>query len=113
MPAADVHPIFLRVPREEIGYVKFIFESYEDVAITRTLDRHARTDGDGAARLSSARLCLDGYYGQNHAWVPGFWRRPVVVVAPRSFGYDHRYDVPRNDFRRDDHRNDFRQDVRR
>ena len=39
--ALDVTPIFLRVPREEIGYVKFIFESYEDVAITRTLDRRA------------------------------------------------------------------------
>jgi hypothetical protein len=34
-------PIFVRVPREEIGYVKFIFESYEDVAVTRTLDRRA------------------------------------------------------------------------
>ena len=43
MPAADVYPIFLRVPRAEIGYVKFIFESYEDVALTRTLDRRAAT----------------------------------------------------------------------
>jgi hypothetical protein len=43
MPSADVHPIFLRVPRAEIGYVKFIFESYEDVAVTRTLDRRAAT----------------------------------------------------------------------
>jgi hypothetical protein len=41
--AADVEPIFLRVPREEIGYVKFVFESYEDVAVTRTLDRRAAT----------------------------------------------------------------------
>jgi hypothetical protein len=41
MPCADVVPIFLRVPREEIGYVKFIVESYEDVAVTRTLDRRA------------------------------------------------------------------------
>lgn len=39
--AADVQPIFLRVPREEIAYVKFVFESYEGVAVTRTLDRHA------------------------------------------------------------------------
>ena len=43
MPAADVHPIFLRLPRAEIGYVKFIFESYEDVAVTRTLDRRTAT----------------------------------------------------------------------
>jgi hypothetical protein len=36
----DVVPIFLRVPRAEIGYVKFIFESYEGIAVVRTLDRH-------------------------------------------------------------------------
>ena len=39
--AADVEPIFLHVPREEIAYVKFVLESYEGVAVTRTLDRHA------------------------------------------------------------------------
>jgi hypothetical protein len=38
---ADVEPIFLHVPREQIAYVKFVFESYEGVAVTRTLDRHA------------------------------------------------------------------------
>jgi hypothetical protein len=38
---SDVVPIFLRVPRAEIGYVKFIFESYEGIAVVRTLDRHA------------------------------------------------------------------------
>jgi hypothetical protein len=37
----DVVPIFLRVPRAEVAYVKFIVESYEGVAVTRTLDRHA------------------------------------------------------------------------
>jgi len=36
----DVVPIFLMVPRAEIGYVKFIFESYEGVAVLRTIDRH-------------------------------------------------------------------------
>lgn len=41
VPGGDVEPIFLHVPREEIAYVKCIFESYEDVAVTRTLDRHA------------------------------------------------------------------------
>ena len=39
--AADVVPIFLQVPRAEIGYVKFIFESYEGVAVLRTIDRRA------------------------------------------------------------------------
>jgi hypothetical protein len=37
----DVVPIFLSVPRAEIGYVKFIFESYEGVAVLRTIDRRA------------------------------------------------------------------------
>ena len=40
MVGPDVEPIFLCVPRQEIAYVKFIFESYEGVAVTRTLDRH-------------------------------------------------------------------------
>lgn len=55
----------------------------------------------------------DGYYGQNRAWVPGFWRRPAVIVAPHSSRYDRRYVSPRNSFRHDDHRNDFRHDNRR
>ena len=40
-PSPDVVPIFLRVPRPEIAYVKFVFESYEGVGVVRTLDRHA------------------------------------------------------------------------
>jgi hypothetical protein len=51
---------------------------------------------------------VDGYYGRNHVWVPGFWRRPAAVVAPHSFTDDHR-----NDSQRDDHQNDFRHDFRR
>ncbi len=43
MPHADVVPIFLHVPRAEIAYVKFVFESYEGIAVMRTLDRHAAT----------------------------------------------------------------------
>lgn len=35
----DVVPVFLVVPRTEIGYVKFIFESYEGLAVLRTIDR--------------------------------------------------------------------------
>src|SRR5262249_35807184 len=39
-PGSDVVPILLRVPRAEVAYVKFVFESYEGVAVCRTLDRH-------------------------------------------------------------------------
>lgn len=34
----DVIPILLRVPRRDIAYVKFVIESYEGVAVTRTVD---------------------------------------------------------------------------
>src|SRR5436309_2644887 len=37
----DVVPIYLALPPREIAYVKFVFESYEGVAVVRTLDRHA------------------------------------------------------------------------
>jgi hypothetical protein len=37
MPS-DVVPIRLRVARHDIAYVKFVIESYEGVAVTRTLD---------------------------------------------------------------------------
>jgi hypothetical protein len=40
-PSLDVVPIWLRLPRREIAYVKFIFESYEGVAVCRTIDPNA------------------------------------------------------------------------
>jgi len=33
--------IKVRVARADIAFVKFIFESYEGIAVVRTLDRHA------------------------------------------------------------------------
>jgi hypothetical protein len=36
-----VELIFLRVARPDIAFVKFVFESYEGVAVVRTLDRRA------------------------------------------------------------------------
>jgi hypothetical protein len=35
----DLHAIYLETPPEHIAYVKFIFESYEEVGIIRTADR--------------------------------------------------------------------------
>lgn len=37
---------------------------------------------------------VDGYYGPNGFWVPGFWRAPVVVAGPRYYG--PRYIEPRH-----------------
>ena len=38
--AMKLHEIYLELPSEQIAYVKFIFESYEDVGIIRTVDRN-------------------------------------------------------------------------
>lgn len=53
----ELHLIYLEIPPEHIAYVKFIFESYEEVGIIRTVDRQkavivllAMPDFAGAAR---------------------------------------------------------------
>ena len=38
---SDLELIFLRVARPDVALIKFLFESYEGVAVVRTLDRHA------------------------------------------------------------------------
>lgn len=38
---AQLEPIFLRLPPRDIALVKFLFESYEGVAVVRTLDADA------------------------------------------------------------------------
>ncbi len=35
-----VVPIFIRIAASDIALLKFLFESYEGVAVVRTLDRH-------------------------------------------------------------------------
>ncbi len=40
-PQTSIHTIYLRVRPVDIALVKFLFESYEEIAIVRTLDRHA------------------------------------------------------------------------
>ncbi len=35
----DLHEIYLEIAPEHIAYIKFIFESYEEVGIIRTVDR--------------------------------------------------------------------------
>jgi hypothetical protein len=35
----DLHDIYLEIPPEHIAYIKFVFESYEEVGIIRTVDR--------------------------------------------------------------------------
>jgi hypothetical protein len=40
MAVMELDVIYLEIPPEHIAYVKFIFESYEEVGIIRTVDRH-------------------------------------------------------------------------
>jgi uncharacterized protein DUF4911 len=35
----EMHAIYLEIPPEHIAYIKFIFESYEELGIIRTVDR--------------------------------------------------------------------------
>jgi len=63
----DVFPIYLRLPPREIAYVKYVFESYETVAVVRTIDRRAATlvvlvvpDFADAARAAVASLVAEG-----------------------------------------------------
>ncbi len=35
----ELHEIYLEIPPEHIAYIKFIFESYEEVGIIRTVER--------------------------------------------------------------------------
>ena len=74
----DVVPIYLRRPPREIAYVKFVFESYETVAVVRTIDRHAATlvvlvvpDFADAARAAVASLVAEGACEETSA-PPGF-----------------------------------------
>lgn len=39
--SAEILPIYLRVDPRDIAYLKFLFESYDEVGIVRTLDRRA------------------------------------------------------------------------
>ncbi len=39
-PGNRIHARYLRVAPADIAFVKFVFESYEDVGIVRTVDRH-------------------------------------------------------------------------
>jgi hypothetical protein len=41
MSSTDVVSIYLRVDPSDIGLIKFVIESYEGVAIVRTVDRKA------------------------------------------------------------------------
>lgn len=63
----EVVPFYLALLPREIAYVKFVFESYEGVAVVRTLDRRAAllvvlaaADFEATARAIIASLVEEG-----------------------------------------------------
>ncbi len=74
---ADVEAIFLHVPREEIAYVKFVVESYDGVAVTRTLDRFAAV---------MALLIAPDFVPQARAIVAGLATEAGCREIPRPAG---------------------------
>lgn len=41
LPKSSVEVLYLRIAPADIAFIKFIFESYEEVGLIRTIDRHA------------------------------------------------------------------------
>jgi Domain of unknown function (DUF4911) len=86
----DVVPIYLHLPPREIAYVKFVFESYEGVAVVRTLDRHTATlvvlaapDFEAEARAVIAGLSAEGAC-EEIAEPPGYDGDPLGDPRPLS-----------------------------
>jgi len=79
---ADVIAIYLALPPREIAYVKFVFESYEGVAVVRTLDRHAATLVVLAVPdfEADARRIIDAFVAEGIC---------AVTDAPPGFDGDH------------------------
>ena len=92
---ADVVPICLLLPPHEIAYVKFVFESYDGVAVVRTLERHAARlvvlaapDFEAAARAVVRSLVEEGACAETGP-PPGFdgdWLGPEEGDRPRAEG---------------------------
>ena len=85
---ADVVPIYLALAPREIAYVKFLFESYEGVAVVRTLDRHA-------ARL--VVLVAPDFEGQARAVVRTLVEEGACVETAPPAGFDGDWLGPEED----------------
>jgi len=74
-----VVPICLALPPREIAYVKFVFESYEGVAVVRTLDRHT-------ARL--VVLAVPDFLAQARAVIAALVAEGVCTECDPPAGFD-------------------------
>lgn len=73
--------IYLRLAPEDIALVKFVFESYEEVGVVRTLDRHAAT---------IVALVARDFLADAHAIIADLQTRArlEVIDAPPNAGED-------------------------
>ena len=76
-----LEPIFLRLAPVDIALVKFVFESYEEVGIIRTIDRHAAVIVALVSRdfLADARAIIADLQGRV---------RLEIIAAPAEAGED-------------------------
>jgi hypothetical protein len=72
--SAGIQPVFLRVHPRDIALAKFLIESYEDIAIVRTLDRREAV---------IVVLAVDDFVADVHAVVEDLCRMvPCEVIPP-------------------------------
>lgn len=79
---AALHPVFVRVAPEQIVYLKFILESYEDLGVVRTLNA---SSGDLVV------LALESTHEDTTALLQALSREiPLQLIDPRmvSLGPD-------------------------
>jgi hypothetical protein len=66
--------VYLETPPEQIAYIKFIFESYEEIGIIRTIDRK---------RAIIALLAVEDYIGAARELLAALKQEVPLVEIPR------------------------------
>ena len=66
--------VYLETPPEQIAYIKFIFESYEEIGIIRTIDRK---------RAIIALLAVEDYIGAARELLAALRQEVPLVEIPR------------------------------
>ena len=70
----ELQAIYLETPPEQIAYIKFIFESYEEVGIIRTVDRK---------KAIIVLLAVEDYIGAARAILDALKQEIPLVEIPK------------------------------
>ena len=70
----ELHEIYLELPAAQIAYVKFIFESYEEVGIIRTVDRK---------KAVIVLLAVEDFIETAHAIVKSLQQEITLIEIPQ------------------------------